>query len=179
MAIILGIDPGSRKLGYGIIKQENQKLTHLDNGVLHIPVDNNNSLPTRLKFIYSNLTSIITKFRPQHFAIEEVFVHKNVSGALKLGQARGAAILAAVNTNLEVAEYSARAVKQAVVGKGSADKYQVQQMIKILLNLPEPPESDAADALAIAICFANTNSSPLNIKCLNKNSVKYSRGRWR
>lgn len=174
MAIILGIDPGSRKLGYGIIKSENQKLIHYDNGVLNIPTE---SIPTRLGYIYSHILSIIEKYKPDYFAIEECFVHKNVSGALKLGQARGAAILAAVNSNIEVFEYSPRSVKQAVVGKGSADKQQVQFMVKLLLNLPEEPLEDAADALAIAICFANNHA---NISTGNQDKPsKYSRGRWR
>ncbi len=169
MAIILGIDPGSRKLGYGLIKSEQQKLVHIDNGTLNIPLTD---LSERLGYIYSHLLDIIKQFQPSSFAIEEVFVHKNVSSALKLGHARGVAILAAINSNLVVSEYAARAVKQSVVGKGSADKNQVAQMVKILLNLPEPPMPDAADALAVAICHANTSCSLLN-------NLKYSKGRWR
>jgi crossover junction endodeoxyribonuclease RuvC len=165
MAIILGIDPGSRKLGFGLIQANHQKLIHLDHGVLEIPLL---GMPIRLGFIYKELSFLITKFKPNYFSIEEVFVHKNVSSALKLGQARGAAIVAAANHNLEVFEYSPRLVKQAVVGKGAADKYQVQQMVRILLNLPKIPEPDAADALAIAICMANSN--------LNNTYTRYSRG---
>lgn len=176
MAIILGIDPGSRKLGYGLIRSEHQKLIHLDNGILHIPLTD---LSKRLGYIYTHLVDIIKKFEPHSFAIEEVFVHKNVSSALKLGQARGAAILAAVNSDIHVSEYAARTVKQSVVGKGSADKYQVAQMVKILLNLTEPPESDAADALAVAICHANCSSTLLNKQITNNNKSKYSKGRWR
>lgn len=174
MAIILGIDPGSRKLGYGIIKSEHQKILHYDHGILSIPTV---AIPERLKYIYTELSAIIKKFKPSYLAIEECFVHKNVSVALKLGQARGAAIVAAVNANLEVAEYSPRSIKQAVVGRGGADKYQVQQMVKVLLNLPEAPESDAADALAVAICFSN-NYTGFNQTAINSKSQKYSRGRW-
>lgn len=174
MAIILGIDPGSRKLGYGLIQVNNQKLTHIDNGVLEIPLE---ALSLRLGYIYKEISKIITHYKPSHFAIEEVFVHKNVSGALKLGHARGAAMLAAVNHAINVHEFSARFVKQTVVGKGSADKHQVQHMVKILLNLPEIPASDAADALAIAITMANTMNSKI-IKSMSEIS-KYSRGRWR
>lgn len=166
MAIILGIDPGSRKLGFGLIQVNNQKLVHVDHGVLQIPLED---IPCRLGFIYKELELLILKFKPNYFSIEEAFVHKNISSALKLGQARGAAIVAAVNHKIEVFEYSPRVIKQAIVGKGSADKYQVQQMVRILLNLPKLPEQDAADALAIAICMANTN--------LNNIYMKYSRGR--
>lgn len=174
MAIILGIDPGSRKLGYGVIQVTQQnKLCAIDYGVLEIPL---NSIPERLGFIYQELDAVIKKFNPQLFSIEEVFVHKNVASALKLGQARGAAILAAINNKISVKEFSARAVKQAVVGKGSADKFQVQHMVKILFNLPEAPLADAADALAIALCAAHNN---INHQVNRSNNIKYSRGRWR
>lgn len=182
--IILGIDPGSRKVGYGVILVTQNRYTHIDSGVLIIPLE---SIPTRLGFIHSKITELIVKHKPHAFAIEDIFVNKNVSSALKLGQARGAAIVAAVNNNVGVFEYPARLVKQAVVGKGSADKYQVQQMVRILLNLNYLPKTDEGDALAIAICHANRSGLDLASKLFNveqypnKNSKysQYSKGRWR
>ena len=156
--IILGIDPGSRKLGYGIIISENQKLKYISSGVIAIPLEN---LATRLGFIFHKISEIITEHKPHNFAIEEVFVNKNISGALKLGQARGSAIVAAVTNNITVFEYSARLIKQSVTGTGAADKHQVQQMVRILLNLSYLPKPDEADALAIAICHANSSSSSI------------------
>lgn len=181
MSIFLGIDPGSRKLGYGLIYSTVNKLEYLAHGVLEIPL---HAMPLRLGFIYKELSQIILKYKPQYFAIEEVFVHKNVNSALKLGQARGVAILTAVNNNIEVYEYSPRAIKQAVVGNGGADKHQVQQMVKILLNLLTLPATDAADALAVAICAANnmsnlTQSNAQTQNLIKNYSKKYSRGRWR
>jgi crossover junction endodeoxyribonuclease RuvC len=114
------------------------------------------TLPERLKVIFDSVSQIIEEYCPQEVAIEHVFMAKSAGSALKLGQARGAAIVAAVNHELPVAEYEARKVKQSVVGNGGADKLQVQHMVKTLLKLPSTPQEDAADALAIAICHANT-----------------------
>ncbi|OCG37844.1 crossover junction endodeoxyribonuclease RuvC [Gilliamella sp. Gris1-4] len=154
MAIILGIDPGSRLTGYGVIHQTGRQLTYLGSGCIRTAVDD---LPTRLKRVYAGVSEIILQFRPDMFAIEQVFMAHNADSALKLGQARGAAIVAAVNNNLPVFEYAARLVKQSVVGTGAADKKQVQHMVKLLLKLPASPQADAADALAIAITHAHTN----------------------
>jgi crossover junction endodeoxyribonuclease RuvC len=104
--------------------------------------------------IFTELSALIGEFRPQQLAIENVFMHRNADSALKLGQARGAAICAAVTCDVPVAEYAAREVKQAVVGKGGADKQQVQHMVRVLLNLDKTPQTDAADALAIALCHS-------------------------
>ena len=129
MAIVLGIDPGSRVTGYGVIRQQGRQLTYLGSGCIRTVVDD---MPTRLKLIYAGVTEIITQFQPDFFAIEQVFMAKNPDSALKLGQARGAAIVAAVNLNLPVSEYAARQVKQTVVGTGAAEKSQVQHMVRSL-----------------------------------------------
>ena len=118
MSIILGIDPGSRVTGYGVIRQVGRQLTYLGSGCIRTKVDD---LPSRLKLIYAGVSEIITQFQPDYFAIEQVFMAKNADSALKLGQARGVAIVAAVNQDLPVFEYAARQVKQTVVGIGSAD----------------------------------------------------------
>ncbi|MBJ7220603.1 MULTISPECIES: crossover junction endodeoxyribonuclease RuvC [unclassified Brenneria] len=163
MAIILGIDPGSRVTGYGIIRQQGRQLAYLGSGCIRTVVDD---LPTRLKLIYAGVSEIITQFHPDCFAIEQVFMAKNPDSALKLGQARGAAIVAAVNQDLPVFEYAARLVKQTVVGTGAADKKQVQHMVRSLLKLSASPQADAADALAIAIthCHFNQNLIRLGIE---------------
>lgn len=154
MALILGVDPGSRKTGYGVLSHLRGKCEYVTSGVIRTPVGG--SLPERLHVIFSSLSEIIEQFQPQEMAIEQVFMAKNAGSALKLGQARGAAIVAAVSHQLPVAEYEARKVKQSVVGTGAADKLQVQHMVKTLLKLPRAPQEDAADALAVALCHANT-----------------------
>jgi crossover junction endodeoxyribonuclease RuvC len=151
---ILGIDPGSRITGYGIISHEGNRLVHLDNGA--IQTDSKRDFPMRLQKIYGGLTEIIEQFRPDAVAVENIFFATNVQSALKLGQARGAAIVAGVNAGLPVFEYTALQVKQAVVGHGRASKDQVQKMIKVLLNLPEVAQEDASDALAVAVCHAHS-----------------------
>lgn len=151
---ILGIDPGTRITGYGVIDVEGNRLRHVDNGIVKTRSEEN--LPLRLKAIYDGLTLILTEFSPEVVAVEQVFLAKNPRAALTLGHARGTAVLAAVNLGLEVHEYSALQVKSAVVGYGHAAKQQVQHMVKVLLNLPEVAQEDAADALAVAICHANS-----------------------
>lgn len=151
---VLGIDPGSRITGYGIIKKEGNRLLHVDNGAIH--TDRAEDFPGRLKMIYSSLADIIDHYRPDAVAVESVFFSTNVQSALKLGQARGAAIVAGVNAGLPVFEYSALQVKQSVVGHGKAAKEQVQRMVKTLLNLPEVAQADASDALAVAVCHAHS-----------------------
>lgn len=161
MAIILGIDPGSRITGYGVIRQQGRQLLYLGSGCIRTSVDD---MPTRLKLIYAGVSEIITQFKPDFFAIEQVFMAKNPDSALKLGQARGVAIVAAVNLGLPVFEYAARQVKQTVVGTGAAEKSQVQHMVRSLLKLPANPQADAADALAIAIthCHVNQNADRIS-----------------
>jgi crossover junction endodeoxyribonuclease RuvC len=154
VALILGIDPGSRKTGFGIINTISGRHEYVASGVIRLPVDK--VLPERLQLIFLNVREVIEEYSPQEMAIEQVFLSKSASSALKLGQARGAAIVAATSCDLSVAEYEAKKVKQSVVGNGGADKHQVQQMIKQLLKLSAVPQEDAADALAVALCHANT-----------------------
>ena len=151
---VLGIDPGSRITGYGIIDMEGNRLIHVDNGAIF--TDSNRDFTLRLQRIYRELTEIIEQYRPDAMAVENIFFANNVQSALKLGQARGAAIVAGVNAGLPVYEYSALQVKQAVVGHGRADKQQVQKMLKALLNLKETAQEDASDALAAAVCHAHS-----------------------
>lgn len=173
MAIILGIDPGSRITGYGVIRQVGRQLTYLGSGCIRTNVTD---LPSRLKLIYAGVSEIITQFQPEFFAIEQVFMAKNADSALKLGQARGAAIVAAVNQDLPVFEYAARQVKQTVVGTGSAEKSQVQHMVKTLLKLSASPQADAADALAIAITHCHLSQ---NITRIGEGQLSLARGRLR
>lgn len=173
MAIILGIDPGSRVTGYGIIRQTGRQLSYLGSGCIRTVVDD---MPTRLKLIYAGVSEIITQFHPDFFAIESVFMAKNPDSALKLGQARGAAIVAAVNQDLPVFEYAARQVKQTVVGTGAAEKSQVQHMVRSLLKLPANPQADAADALAIAITHCHMSQNAIR---LSTDKLQMTRGRMR
>lgn len=159
---ILGIDPGTRITGYGIIDVEGNRLCHVDNGI--IKTRSSDPLPLRLKTIYDGLSTILQIFLPQEIAVEQVFLAKNPRAALTLGHARGTAVLSAVNFGLEVHEYSALQVKSSVVGYGHAGKQQVQQMVKALVNLPEVAQEDAADALAVAICHANSRTMKQAIK---------------
>ena len=160
MTRILGIDPGSRTTGYGIIeipsattRGARDKLSYISSGCIKSGVG---EMPDRLGIIYQGLREIVAEFQPDEVAIERVFLAKNPSSALKLGQARGVAIAAVVASKLGVSEYAAREVKLAVTGTGGADKAQVQHMVRVLLKLAGTPAEDAADALAIAICHVNT-----------------------
>ncbi|WP_344955872.1 crossover junction endodeoxyribonuclease RuvC [Zobellella aerophila] len=173
MAIILGIDPGSRITGYGVVRHLGNRMEYLGSGCIRMKDE---ALAPRLKRIYDGVSEIILQFQPELFAIEQVFMARNPDSALKLGQARGAAIVAAVNGSLPVAEYSARQIKQAVVGIGSADKSQVQHMVCKLLNLPGMPQADAADALAVALCHGHTQQSLISMAGRVKGVV---RGRLR
>jgi crossover junction endodeoxyribonuclease RuvC len=146
---IVGIDPGSRVTGYGVIECTSNQYHYLGSGCIRTVADD---WVMRLQQIYQGVREIIAQYQPNEFAIEQVFMHKNASSALKLGQARGAAIVA---VNLPVHEYAARQIKQAIVGYGAAEKVQVQHMVKQVLSIQGKIASDAADALAIAICHAN------------------------
>jgi crossover junction endodeoxyribonuclease RuvC len=161
MRRILGIDPGSRITGYGVIESDGRKSVHIASGCIKL---GKGELPQRLGEIYRAVSQVILDYGPTEMAVEEVFVSKNPSSALKLGHARGAAVCAGVMAGLEIAEYTPRLIKQAVVGTGSADKAQVQHMIRLILQLKEKLESDQADALAVAISHAHSNSTLLNIK---------------
>jgi crossover junction endodeoxyribonuclease RuvC len=149
---ILGIDPGLRVTGFGILDKLGTRLEYVASGCIKTPVG---ALPDRLKNILNSLSEVIALHHPQHVAVEKVFVNVNPQSTLLLGQARGAAICAAVLANLPVAEYTALQVKQAVVGNGHAKKEQVQLMVQRLLSLSGVPSPDAADALACAICHAH------------------------
>ena len=151
---VLGIDPGSRITGYGVIEVRRGSMHYVESGCVR-PVGA--AFLNRLGDIYRGIDELICRHRPDEVAIEEVFLATNPASALKLGQARGAAIAAAVAHDLPVAEYAARRVKQTVVGTGRAGKEQVQHMVRVLLDLPGIPSADAADALAIAICHVNTS----------------------
>jgi crossover junction endodeoxyribonuclease RuvC len=153
---VLGVDPGSRITGYGVIDSVGNRLVHVDNGAIF--TDSASDFPSRLHKIYQGLSEIINTYKPEAVAVENIFFAKNVQSALKLGQARGAAIVAGVNAGLSVYEYTALQVKQAVVGHGKSAKSQVQQMLKVLLNLPEIAQEDASDALAVAVCHAHSFS---------------------
>ncbi|RUQ33703.1 MAG: crossover junction endodeoxyribonuclease RuvC [Candidatus Competibacteraceae bacterium] len=154
---LMGIDPGSRITGYGIVEMDGPRSRYIASG--GIQTDSSRPVPERLKTIFEGIASLIQEYQPIEVAVEQVFMHRNPDSALKLGQARGAAICAVVVAGLPVSEYAARAIKQAVVGSGAADKTQVQRMIALLLNLPALPQSDAADALAVAICHGHTRQT--------------------
>lgn len=150
---ILGIDPGSRVTGFGVVDVVGQHYQYVASGCIRMKSEN---FPQRLKEIYLGLDEVIASYHPTVAAIEQVFVKINVGGALKLGQARGAAICACVVRELLVEEYSANQVKKAVVGRGHATKEQVQHMVVTHMKLNKSPQADAADALAIALCHAQT-----------------------
>lgn len=152
MTIILGIDPGSRITGYGLIKEEKDKLTYVDSGCMRLT---EGDLSHRLLVIFNGVCELVENYNPDEVAIEQIFFYQNPNSALKLGHARGAAMVAAASHRLQINEYAAREVKQALVGYGGAEKEQVQQMVIKLLLLNKAPQPDAADALAIAICHSH------------------------
>ena len=149
---ILGIDPGSRFTGFGVLDFEGDQACYVASGTVK-SIDGD--FPDRLKQIFTSVTEIVTEYRPDVVAIESVFMHKNAGSALKLGQARSAALCATFVRDVEVFEYAPREIKQAVVGTGSATKEQVQHMVVSLLALEAPPADDAADALAAALCHGH------------------------
>lgn len=153
MTIILGIDPGSRITGYGLIKETNKQLDYLDSGCIR--TSPTAELSQKLLQIYDGICELMDSYSPDEVAIEQVFMHQNPNSALKLGHARGVAMVAAASHRVKVSEYSARAIKQTVVGYGAAEKDQVSHMVVQLLMLNKSPQQDAADALAIAICHSH------------------------
>lgn len=155
--IILGIDPGSRFTGFGVIEIHGKDIRYLTSGIVKADQEN---VPQRLRTIFIGLQQIMSEYKPTELAIEQVFMHENAASAIKLGQARGVAIAATFAHDLQVYEYSARQIKQAVVGYGNAEKSQIQSMVQRLLNLSAPPQSDAADALACALCHYHSRTSP-------------------
>lgn len=157
---ILGIDPGSRFTGWGVIEARGSKLSHVAHGVIRA---GEGPLPPRLKLIHQELAAVIADYRPQEYAVEEVFMRVNIGTALILGQARGVAVLAGAVAGLPFAEYAPAQIKRAIVGNGRADKTQIQHMVKLLLQLKgemaDSVVADAADALAIAICHAHVRGT--------------------
>jgi len=159
---ILGIDPGSRITGYGVIEETDRGSNkYIASGSIRVKAD---SFPERLKQIFDGVTEVIALYQPTEMAIEQVFMHKNADSALKLGQARGAAICASMVAGLPVSEYAARQVKQALVGKGGADKAQVQHMVKILLCIQGELQMDASDALGISLCHSHYQQTEQRLK---------------
>ncbi len=161
MSIVLGIDPGSRITGYGIIDTGKRpgargQPKYLASGCIRMP---NGDMSSRLLTIYKSVGQLVAEYAPDQAAIEQVFVGKSVSSALKLGHARGAAMLAIAEAGIPLGEYAPRSIKQAVAGTGAADKVQVQDMVVTLLKLNRAPAADAADALAIALCHAFNDNS--------------------
>ena len=151
---ILGVDPGTATTGFGLIDVSGNKIKHVFHGCIKTKAKD--ELAIRLQTIHNDIEEIINEYKPDVFAIENIFMHENARTALLLGHARASAMIAAVNLNLKVFEYSPREVKQSVVGNGNASKEQIQYMVKMLLNLREIPKpNDAADGCAIAICHFN------------------------
>ena len=158
---ILGVDPGSRVTGYGIIEHDRGGTRALAWGDIRSVGE---ELPERLRSIFDQLSVVVNEYAPAEVAVERVFVHKSVDSALKLGQARGAALCAVFRGGAPVFEYAPRQIKQSVVGSGAADKRQVQHMMQVLLRLAVLPPADAADALAVAVCHAHMRSAPLAMR---------------
>jgi crossover junction endodeoxyribonuclease RuvC len=151
MTIILGIDPGSRITGYGVVKEIDGGLQYLDSGCIRTEGE----LSQKLLQIFNGVCQLMEEYNPNEGAIEEVFMHQNPNSALKLGHARGAAMVACASHRIQVSEYSPREIKQSIVGYGAAQKDQVKHMVTELLKLNKAPQNDAADALAIAICHSH------------------------
>ena len=160
MTIILGIDPGSRVTGYGLIREGGKTLQYIDSGCIRT---SEGELSQRLLQIFNGICQLMEKYSPNEVAIEQIFMHANPSSALKLGHARGVAMVACASHRLAVSEYSAREVKQSLVGYGAAEKTQVQHMVVNLLMLNRSPQSDAADALAIAICHSHMKNNAVAV----------------
>ena len=175
---ILGIDPGLRTTGFGVITKTGNKLAYVASGTIKTP---DADLPQRLKTILTGISEIIRTYSPDCAAIEKVFVNVNPQSTLLLGQARGAAICGLVSADLAVAEYTALQIKQAVVGHGKAQKQQVQDMVQRLLLLPGTPSPDAADALGVAICHAHSGEALATLgglaPALVKKGLRVRRGR--
>jgi crossover junction endodeoxyribonuclease RuvC len=151
--ILLGIDPGTATMGWGVIRQEGNRLSYVQHGAITTPPSW--EMPQRLGRLFNGVTQLIKGYRPETVAVEELFFNTNVTTAITVGQARGVALLAAYKAGVEVAEYTPLQVKQAITSYGRAEKRQVQEMVKTLLNLREVPKpDDAADGLAIAVCHA-------------------------
>ena len=161
MTRILGIDPGSRITGFGVLDFDGSQSRYVASGCIRVQAE---TLGQRLRSIFEGITAIVDEHRPQELAIEQVFMHRNAASALKLGHARGVALVAGEMRALSVHEYTATQIKQAVTGRGRGTKEQVQHMIKVLLSLPATPQQDAADALAVALCHAHTQGTLAHVE---------------
>ena len=169
---IIGIDPGSRQTGYGIIDSDGMHSEYVASGCIHVRGD---SLPERLGDIFTRVSEVLAEWQPLEMSVEQVFVNKNVESALKLGQARGAAICAGVQASLLVSEYAPKAIKSAVVGTGNASKDQVKHMMSMLLKINTELQADEADALGVALCHAHNRSLMNQIPQMKR---KRNGGRW-
>lgn len=169
---ILGIDPGSRITGYGVIELRGRQTVYIASGCVRVDDD---GFPERLRAIFDGIGAVVAEYAPAEIAVEKVFVQRNVDSALKLGQARGAALCAVMTQSLPIAEYSPAEIKKALVGRGAADKRQVQHMVKTLLQLTDYPQADAADALACALCHGHTRQTLNVLPALGRRRG----GRWR
>lgn len=167
---VLGIDPGSRVTGFGVVKVRGPRVNYVCSGVIRAKGD---TFEARLRLIFDEMAALLAEHRPEEVAIERVFVHRNADSALKLGQARAAAICATFERPVPIHEYAAREVKQAVTGTGGAEKEQVQLMVKRLLGLDGRLQADAADALAVALCHAHMRT----VRTLTNRQVVGSRRR--
>jgi len=158
---ILGIDPGSRVTGYGVIETDGVRSRHLASGCIRTAAGD---FPARLGEIFHGVREVLVEWRPQQVAVEQVFVSRNAASALKLGQARGAAISAVVTLDLQVFEYTPAAVKQGLVGNGRAEKEQVQHMVRVILGMQGKMALDESDALAVALCHAHSHATRRQIE---------------
>ena len=161
MIRVLGIDPGSRVTGYGLIETNGVRSRHLGSGCIRTI---SGDFPQRLGEIFNGVREVLAEWQPQEVAIEQVFVSRNASSALKLGQARGAAITAVVTLETPIFEYTPAAVKQGLVGNGRAEKEQVQHMVRVILGMQGKMSLDESDALAIALCHAHSNATRRQIE---------------
>ncbi|MGA8219533.1 MAG: crossover junction endodeoxyribonuclease RuvC [Solirubrobacterales bacterium] len=168
--IVIGIDPGTANTGFGVVRTSGERMVALDGGVIETPSDL--AVEQRLARLHESLGELIRWHEPKAMALEDLFFGKNVASALSVGEARGAAMLAAAKHELSCFDYTPQAVKKAVCGSGSADKGQVQRMVASLLGLPEPPAPDhAADAFAVAICHAGTAGARSAVSAFGRPSV--------
>ena len=161
MTRVLGIDPGSRVTGYGVIETDGVRSRHLASGCIRTAAGD---FPARLGEIFHGVREVLVEWRPQQVAVEQVFVSRNAASALKLGQARGAAISAVVTLDLQVFEYTPAAVKQGLVGNGRAEKEQVQHMVRVILGMQGKMALDESDALAVALCHAHGHATRRRIE---------------
>ncbi len=173
MALVLGVDPGSRKTGFGIIDTSDRSPSYVTSGVIKLPLES--PLAERLNILFESLCTVMSEFQPNEVAVEDIFMSKNAMSALKLGHARGAIMVAAGQNNLPVFEYEARKVKQLIAGSGNADKLSMQLMVKRQLKLPATPQEDAADALAVALCHNHLSNGLM----ATSGAGRLSRGRLR